>query len=565
MFGYNPAACLVRDGELIAFSEEERFTRIKVAHGAFPIHAIRFCLKEGGIGFDGIDYIATGWDSGKYPSHMQAFFDRSRERYGDKGESTRAWEARVLATYDPKNVIDAIRKNFAANGYDGKLPEIRFIEHHLSHAASTFFPSGMHHAAILTIDGSGEERTTCLFKGSGADIEEIDYYDIPDSLGWFYSAITQFCGFRHNMDEGKLMGLAPYGRRDDRLRSFMDRVVPVENGRYRVDPQFTYYGEHLAGKGFAKKLADELGSPRYRGEDLTDFHRNLAWAVQDKLEEVGIMLAQQAMAKAGSRNLCVSGGVALNCKMNGVINQKAGVDELFVQPISADSGTALGAALWLYRELSGKRPPFEQKHVYYGPDFSDDQIEEVLKQCKLSYTKSGDIARDVADRLADGKLVAWFQGRMENGPRALGHRSILAHPGYPDMKAKINAEVKHREMWRPFCPSILAEKRHEWLIDSDDAPYMIVAQQAIPEKIEKMPSVVHVDDSVRPQTVYESIEPLYYRLLRNFDALTDVPLVLNTSFNVMGEPIICTPMEAVRCFYSNGLDVMGIGSFLLEK
>jgi carbamoyltransferase len=206
-----------------------------------------------------------------------------------------------------------------------------------------------------------------------------------------------------------------------------------------------------------------------------------------------------------------------------------------------------------------------QKHVYYGPGFSDDQIEKVLRQCKLTYKKSNDIAKDIADRLAEGRLVAWFQGRMENGPRALGHRSILAHPGFPDMKAKLNAEVKHREMWRPFCPSILAERRHEWLIDSDDAPYMIVAQQAIPDKIEKIPSVVHVDESVRPQTVYESIEPLYYRLLKNFEALTGVPLVLNTSFNVMGEPIICTPEEAVRCFYSNGLDVMGIGSFLLEK
>lgn len=566
IFGYNPSACLVRDGELIAFAEEERFTRIKTANGAFPINAILYCLREGKINFDGINYIAVGWDANKYPGQMKAFFERGWQKYGEKGPTTRSWEARCLALYEPANMHNAIKQQFATRGYYGKLPEVRFIDHHLSHAASTFFPSGMEKAAILTIDGSGEDRTTCIFKGDGANIEQVDAYEIPDSLGWFYSTMTQFCGFQHNIDEGKLMGLAPYGSKDAKVRSFMDRVVKVNGqGRYVVDPTYTYYGEHMPGKGFAKKLVDDFGPPRELKGEFSSHYKNVAWAAQDKLEEVGTMLADQAMKRAGSRNLCIAGGVGLNCKMNGVINTKGGVDELFVQPISSDAGTAVGAALWLHRELTGKRPKFIQQHMYYGPGYSDDDIERVLKECKLSYVKSSDIAKDIAHRLADGKLVSWFQGRMEGGPRALGHRSILAHAGYPDMKAKINREVKHREMWRPFCPSILAEKRQEWLLDSDDAPYMIVAQWAQPDKMHKIPAVVHEDGSVRPQMVHEQIEPLYHRLISEFDGLTGLPMVLNTSLNIMGEPMICTPDQAIRCFYSTGLDVMGIGSFILEK
>jgi carbamoyltransferase len=565
-FGFNPAACLVRDGELIAFVEEERFTRVKCAHGAFPIHAIRYCLKAGGIDLDAVDAIAMGWDAEKYRDFMPRFFESGWKKYGDKGAGTRAWEQNCVNVYNPDRVRNSIRNQLLTGGIRGRIPEIHFIDHHLSHAASTFFPSGMQSAAILTIDGSGEDRTTCLFKGDGADIVELEHYQIPESLGWFYSTFTQFCGFRHNMDEGKLMGLAPYGKRDAKLMALMDKIVRVEGNRYTIDPFFTYYGPHAPGKGFAQRLVNELGPPREpQGGPLTDFHRDVAWAAQEKLEQAGFMLAKHAMELAGSRNLCISGGVALNCKMNGVINQKAGVNELFVQPISSDAGTALGAALWYQRQKTGNRPPFAQKHLYYGPGHGDDEIESFLKSSKLRYVRSHDIGKDMADRLAAGKLAAWFQGRMEAGPRALGHRSILAHPGYPEMKAKLNGEVKHREMWRPFCPSILAEKRGEWLVDSDDAPYMIVAQQARPDRAEKIPSVVHVDGSVRPQTIEREIEPLYHHMISHFEGLTGLPLVVNTSFNIMGEPVICNPAEAVRCFYSTGLDAMAIGSFLLEK
>lgn len=564
-FGFNPAACLVRDGDLVAFVEEERFTRVKTAHGAFPIHGIRYCLRAGGIDLDAVKFLAVGWDANKYREFMPDFFKAGWAKYGDKGAATRAWEQNCLSVYDPDRVGRVIREQLAAANLGGRIPEIRFIDHHLSHAASTFFPSGLSEAAILTIDGSGEDRTTCIYRGDGADIRELEHYQIPQSLGWFYSTMTQFCGFKHNMDEGKLMGLAPYGKPDAAAIAVMDRIATVRGDRYEIDPTFTYYGEHASGRGFARKLVEHLGMPRGAGEPLNDFHRDVAWAAQDKLEQIGMHLAKRATQLAGSTNLCLSGGVALNCKMNGVINQRAGVSELFVQPISSDAGTALGAALWLYRTETGRRPAFVQRHMYYGPGYDNDAIERVLKSCKLRYARSNDVAKDMADRLAAGKLAAWFQGRMEAGPRALGHRSILAHPGLADMKAKLNGEVKHREMWRPFCPSFLAEKRHEWLLDSDDAPYMIVAQQANPERADRIPAVVHTDGSVRPQTVEREIEPLYHALISHFDALTGVPLVLNTSFNIMGEPVICNPEEAVRCFFSTGLDTMAIGDFLIDK
>ncbi|MGE0480949.1 MAG: carbamoyltransferase [Phycisphaerae bacterium] len=565
-FGYNPGAALLRDGDLVAFAEEERFTRIKASHGAFPIRSIEYCLRAEQIDLDGVDVIAMGWDCEKYRAHMAAFFAEGAKRFGDKGDATRAWERNCLSVYDPDRVRARIAEAFAARGFRQKLPELRFVDHHLSHAASAFFPSGFGQAAVLTIDGSGEDRTTCIYRGAGADLTLLDHYQIPDSLGWFYSSITQFCGFQHNMDEGKLMGLAPYGKPDARLSDVMDRIVRLDAGRYAIDPMYTYYGPHFAGRGFARKLADALGEPHERGRgEHGAFYRDVAWAAQDKLEQVGLELTRQAMQKAGSRNLCLAGGVALNCKMNGAINQRAGVDEFFVQPVSSDAGTAIGAALWTHREQTGARPAFVQQHLYYGPEFTDDQIERALRACKLPVNRRPDIARDVADRIAAGKLCCWFQGRMEAGPRALGHRSILANPADPEMKAKLNAEVKHREMWRPFCPSLLAERRGDWLIDSDDAPYMVVAQQARPDQAHRIPSVVHVDGSVRPQMVHAHLEPLFHRLIANVEALTGAPMVVNTSFNVMGEPIICTPQEAVRCFYSTGLDVLGIGSFLLEK
>ena len=312
-------------------------------------------------------------------------------------------------------------------------------------------------------------------------------------------------------------------------------------------------------------MAEVVGRPRYDGEELTDMHRDLALAAQEKLEEVVLMLARRVLSRSGQRNLCLAGGVALNCKMNGVLWREAGCDALFVQPLASDAGTALGAALWVHRRLASSRPPFAQRHVCFGPGFTDEAIERILRQTKLRYRRSVDIARDVADRLAAGKLVAWFQGRMENGARALGHRSILAHPGLPDMKAKLNVEVKQREMWRPFCPSIPAEAACDWLLDARPAPYMIVAYQAMPDRAHRIPAVVHVDGSVRPQTVTAGTDRLYHSLLSHFEALTGLPLILNTSFNVMGEPIICTPVEAVRCFGSTGLDVLAMGPFLLEK
>lgn len=564
IYGTNPAAAILVDGDLKAFCEEERFTRVKIAPGAFPSNAIKYCLNRASISYDEIDYISVGWDCNKYPIEMLSFFEEGNKKYKNKGKNTYSWEKHCLNTFTAENIENSIRDHFCLNSPCSAIPPIHFVNHHVAHAATAFFPSEFEDSAILVMDGSGEEATTSIFKGSGADIDLIHSHEIPNSLGWFYSAITQYLGFRANIGEGKVMGLAPYGNPCTPIKDVMDRIVRADGDSYVVDPFYVYYGDQQRGRGYSSKLATTLGSPRISGP-FTQHHKDVAYAAQNKLEEIACLLAKSALDKTVSENLCLAGGVALNCKMNGVIKQFVRPKNMFIQPISSDSGVALGSALWLFREITGLRSSFRQKHTFFGPEFTNDDIEKVLRDYKLSYRRSDDIAFEASSMLAAGKIVSWFQGSMENGPRALGHRSVLAHPGFPNMKKKINAEVKYREMWRPFCPSVLSQHQSEWLLDSVDSPYMILAHQVNPDKKNAIPSVVHVDGSVRPQSVHEEIDPLYYRLISEFYSKTNIPMLLNTSLNIMGEPIICNPSEAIRCFYSTGLDVLAIGDFILEK
>jgi carbamoyltransferase len=564
-FGFNPSACLLDGGELVAFAEEERFNRIKTAFNYFPIDAIKFCLRTAKLSLEDVDVLAIPWDCSKYPAFMRDFFEEGTRKFGDKGASTRAWEQLMLSTFDPerfeKRVIDSLRKG----GFYGRLPEIVYVPHHLSHAASAFFPSPFEEAAVLTIDGSGEEKCSVVWRARGTEIEPLAEYAIPDSLGWYYSAFTQMLGFKPNMDEGKLMGLAPYGRPRAEYARKLERVVRLDDGRYAVDPSFTFYGEHQIGKGFASRIVKEFGVLREPGAPITDDHRDLAFAVQARLEQAAVMLAGSAMSLTQSTNLCLAGGVCLNCKMNGEVFTASGAKQIFIQPISSDAGSPIGAALWLHRERTGQRPSFRMEHAHFGPGFGNEEIERALRGAKLRYTRHECIEETAADLLADGKILGWFQGSMEAGPRALGGRSILADPTRAEMKDKINAEVKHREPWRPFCPSVAAEDADRFFVDSCDAPFMILARQVMPEVVEQIPAVVHVDGSARPQTVSSSVNPRYWRLLKHFEAQQGVPVLLNTSFNIQGEPIVCTPVEAIRTFYSTGLDALVIGDFLVTK
>jgi carbamoyltransferase len=581
--GKNPGACLVRDGELVALIEEERITRYKCSHGFFPAGSARSCLKIAGVEtLDAVDAIAWGWDATKYPGRMLRFFaksylanwtrTRNPRRDGEApGGNAIAEVIRGVFEERPARRMQRIREQLRRIGLPGRIPPIHFIRHHLCHAASTYYLSGLDEAAILVMDGSGEEESTSIAVGRGDSIQMIESVPIPDSLGWYYAAFTELLGFEPYRDEGKLMALAAYGSPDPRFQEALDKVLSCHpDGTYEVNPRYTLLGNHYHGNHFSDDLLALCDVSRRRDGPLTDSHRNLAFAVQQGLEEAAVGLARRAMERAGSRNLCLAGGVSLNCKMNGQVRRESGCEALFVPPAANDSGTALGAALVLSQRLD--RPVrFRLDHTHYGPGFSNDEVKESLELCRLDYEKPDDIVKEATRLIATDQVIGWFQGRMEFGPRALGGRSILANAASPAIAELVNRRVKFREPWRPFCPSMTAGFEKACLQDPGTAPFMIVAHQAADGWKEKLPSVVHVDGSVRPQTVSGALEPIdrpenrYHALIRAVGGQIGHEVVLNTSFNVRGEPMVCSPLDAVRCYAGTGMDAMIIGDFLLRK
>ena len=592
-FGENPAAALLRDGRLVAFAEEERFSRLKGSDGMFPTGAAAYCLAEAELDLGGVDRIAFGWDCTKYPFRMARSFGsnyvrhRRRQRkaaHVEKGSSSVSSAVEALFEYHPARVSALVRQGLRDAGLTGQVPPIEYIPHHEAHAYSTYFCSNFERAGVLTMDGSGEDVCSQLWIGEGDELRLVQSMPLPHSLGWFFAAITQYVGMIPYRDEGKLMGLAALGeerREQNKWIEPLSKVLRIENGGYEVDPIYTKLGGHYYADRFTDALVDLLTStdqdltPVHYGEKtrageqvapryLLESYVDLAWAAQELLEQAAVGLARRLVAEHGVEDLCIAGGVGMNCKMNGEILRRSGCKNLFVQPASSDGGAALGAAMAVAQRLGDPiREPLE--HVFWGPGFTSEEIQASIENCKLSYKTLSDPAETGARLLDEGKIIAWFQGRMEFGARALGHRSILANPVLPEIKNRVNREVKYRESWRPFCPSMTDESKHDYLVDPNDASYMIVAYPIQEAMRGQVPSAVHVDGTVRPQTVKAEVEPLYHALLSNLGKRTGHPVVLNTSLNVRGEPIICTPLEAIRCFYSNGLDALVLGNFLLEK
>ncbi len=561
--GPNTGACLFRDGKLTAMAEEERFVRIKRASEMFPTNAIEYCLREAGIGLRDVAFVATAWDHDRYPEivdrHMKSIPDRSRDPMADRVEGI------IHAKLSPD--VTRLNLQVGLSRIDaGADPKILWHPHHLCHAASTHYLSGFEESVILVMDGSGEEVATTTWRGRGAEIEAIEEWKLPDSLGWFYAALTEWLGFKAYSGEGKVMGLAAYGKSSPEVAEKLKRFcIPDETRVYRVDPTYVYYGARSYSRKFTDKLVDLLGPPRRPEAELTEYHIDVAYETQRRLEEVAIGLTERLLAQANSGNLCISGGVAMNCKMNGILSTLPGVDRVFINPASHDSGTALGAALLTLRDCGASPVQNVLTHAYWGPNFSDEEIQDDLSHCGLRYRKSENIARETAEELSKGKIVGWFQGRAEFGARALGGRSILANPMQPDMKDVINARVKYREPFRPFAPSMIEEVRDRYLVDSKDSPFMILAYPVREESRGLFPSIVHFDGTVRPQTVSKKTNPLYWETINAFGEITGHPVVLNTSLNVRGEPIVGTPRDAIRCFYSTGMDTLAIGSFLVTK
>lgn len=562
--GHNAAACLLYKGKLLHFAEEERFTRIKSAPNSYPIQASVFCLNAQNIRINDIACIAIGWNVEKYCGEMQAFYKSLSEQY-QKDTVTIMTEEMLLERFRKDRVVHRIQEGFRSVGIGEKLPPIVFFDHHLAHACSTFYCSGQEEAIIFTIDAAGEDIATAVFRGHNLDINTIDSYPLPHSLGWFYSMATEYIGFLPNQHEGKVMGLAPYGQDESKVRDVLNRVLYQANGKYQVDPTYIFYGKHTYGTRFTDRLVEELGPPRSRYHPINDHHRNVAYVAQDILEQTILHLVKKYMATTNTKNLCLAGGVAMNCKLNGLIARLKNVENLFIQPASQDSGTALGAAMLASKDL-GYDPRFEMTHPYWGPSYDNGEIERFLELANIRYKRLENPSEIAADYLAREKIVGWFQGRMEMGSRALGSRSILANPSTLAAKDTVNNKVKFREVWRPFAPALRQTNKDTLFHEATDSYFMMCAFQVRELASRQIPAAIHIDGSARPQTVPPQ-EPYkrYWQLLRDFEEKASVPAILNTSFNIKGEPIVCTPQDAIRCFFSTGLDALFIEDFLIEK
>ena len=537
------AAALLVDGELVGMVEEERLNRIKHAPRMAPQKSIQWCLERAGVKLEDVDIIAIGFD---HPNTV--FLDNMRTKVKrfvkrqtilrNAREEFRYWRRHRyhLAQLDP---------------YLKMRDKILFVRHHMAHAASSFYLSGFDQASIISLDGSGGQDAGLIGTGRGTDIEVVQYVDRESSWGEFYERFTGALGFKPHSDEGKVMGLAAYGDPQGQVFPF----IQMSNGN-----EIPHYDR----EGFLKALK-EIRPREKNVSPINGYHENVAARLQYSLEQVVGRMAEVLHRKTGSTDLCMAGGTALNCSCNGKLLSLPWVKRIFVQPAAADCGTALGAAVYAHVKLTGERPKTRFNHMYWGPEFSNDEIEKVLKQAKVPYRKVERIGEETAKLIAQNKIVGWFQGRMEVGPRALGGRSIVANPTDPRMKDAVNNNVKFREAWRPFAPSILADCMEEYFGTSHPSPFMILAFQAREEVKPKIPAALHVDGTGRPQTVEKETNPRYWDLINEFRKISGVPVVLNTSFNVAGQPIVCTPKDAIGTFYICGLDALSIGDFIVEK
>lgn len=574
---YNPAACLVVDGRMIAFIEEEKLTRKKTEKDTYPIRAIKFCLRQGGISMKDVDRIAFPWSATKNITSLpwigikeafKGFFGTTHGKHAVDVPSVVPSGASNLMTFLSSTPWENRHRLNAEIRYGGileKIPPVTFVPHHYSHAASSFYASGFDKSLILIVDGMGDDLSSSIWIGEGKTIRKHRQIKFPNSLGEFYSAFTEFIGFIPYSGEGKLMGLAAFGKKDESiLKDLRDEVIQIGNGSYNVNSLYTITGPHNFGERYTDAVVALFGRPRVRESEFSEFHYNLAFGAQHMLEAAILEMLRLALKETGLRNLCLGGGVAMNCKMNGRVLHEAGIDAVFVNPASNDAGSAMGAALAVAMQ-NGDDCRFKMEHAYWGPGYNNKQVEALLKEAKVIYRRSDDVAKEVADMLVEEKIIGWHQGRMEVGARALGARSILASPLRREMLDKVNNQVKHREPWRPFAPALVAEEAKNYYSLGAESPFMILAFEVLAEKRNKIPAVTHVDNSCRPQTIRREHNAKYYDTMKYFGQKTGVPVILNTSFNVRGEPIVCSPEDSLRCFFATGMDVLAIEDFLVFK
>jgi len=587
-FYHDSAAALVRDGEVVAAAQEERFTRKKHDPG-FPSNAVRYCLSEVGGGPDAIDRVAFYEKPFlKFERLVETYLALVPKGFASFRKAMPLWISEKLFQRDL-----LLRELAAVAPVLGDISKLRFSEHHFSHAASAYYPSPFRSALVLTMDGVGEWTTTSAAIGRDDELQILKEIKFPHSLGLLYSAFTYYTGFKVNSGEYKVMGLAPYGE-PRYAKAILDHLIDLKpDGSFKLNLD---YFSFCTGLTMTDHRFDAIfgGPPRRSDQVLEQRHMDLAASIQEVTEEVVLRLTRGLAEETGQRNLCLAGGVALNCVANGKVLRDGRFENIFVQPAAGDAGGALGAALVVYHDEAGAArlgladdSRDGMKGTYLGPRFERDDIERRLSAAGAVFTTVGDedLIEQAARALANGHAVGWHQGRMEFGPRALGNRSILGDPRSPTMQKSLNLKVKYRESFRPFAPSVLRERVADWFELDADSPYMLLVADVKPERCRRMsaeenalfgidklnvqrsdiPAVTHVDYSARIQTVHEETNPLYHALISRFEALTGCPVVVNTSFNVRGEPIVCTPEDAFRCFMGCEIEFLAIGNCILRK
>ena len=585
---HDSAACLIQNGRIVAAAQEERFTRKKHDAG-FPSHAVEYCLRQGGVGMRDVDYLVF-YDKPfvKFERLLETYLSYAPKGLGSFLTAIPVWIKEKLFL---RNLLEKAFRQVGSLEKKDNLPPLLFGEHHESHAAAAFFPSPYEEAVVLCMDGVGEWATTSAWIGRGNQLTPLWEIPFPHSIGLLYSAFTYYTGFKVNSGEYKVMGLAPYGE-PKYVKTILDNVVDVKpDGTFRLNMD---YFDYCTGLRMTNNKFDAIfgGPPRQAESTLTQREMDLARSVQEVTEMVMLRLANSLHRETGLSNLCLSGGVALNCVGNGRVLREGPFSGLWIQPAAGDAGSALGAALNVhYSYLNQPRvcqgPSDSMRGSYLGPRFSNQDIESSLQQLEASYERveDSDLYRRVAQYLAEGKVIGWLQGHMEFGPRALGGRSILGDPRSEKMQSVMNLKIKYRESFRPFAPSVLRERVSEYFEMDTDSPYMLLVapvaekrRRAVQPDQQKLwgidllnvpksdiPAVTHVDYSARVQTVSPDTNPRYYQLLQEFEKQTGCAVLINTSFNVRGEPIVCTPEDAYRCFMRTEMDVLVLENCLVLK
>ncbi len=585
-FYHDSAACLVVDGDIIAAAQEERFSRIK-HDPRYPINAVNFVLEYGNFKLRDIDHIVFYEKPFlKFERLLETYLAFAPSGFKSFSMSMPLWLKEKL--FQKKMLFNELKKS--DNNYND-ITKINFSEHHFSHAASAFYPSPFNDATILTLDGVGEWATTTVCEGQGESIDIIKEINFPHSIGLLYSAFTYYTGFKVNSAEYKVMGLAPYGQPKFKNKIYDELIDVKEDGSFRLNMDYFNYatGLTMTNEKFSKLFGKPVRDPEK--EQLTQFHMDIASSIQAVIEEIVLKITNSLSKSMKSKNLCLAGGVALNCVANGKILKNGLYKNIWIQPAAGDAGGALGAAIgFWHQELKNKRivnKKDNMKGSYLGPNFKDSKIEEILNSINANFKKyeENQLIDIVANEIAKGKTVGWFQGRMEFGPRALGSRSIIADPRNEKMQKELNLKVKFRESFRPFAPAVLKEDLFKWFELNYDSPYMLLVSEVKNEikikmsekdkklfgidklniKRSKIPAVTHVDYTSRIQTVNSETNPKFSKLLKKFKDITSCPILVNTSFNVRGEPIVCDVMDAYRCFMSTNLDILVCENFIMYK